>query len=454
MKKVDKNPVLSGIMGLCVGDALGVPVEFISRESLKKKPVTDMCGYGTYHRPAGTWSDDTSMTLCLAESLARSNQTNSGGMIEGPDYADIMTNFLKWYKEAEFTPHGEVFDVGTSTAAALERFSCGTAPLECGGTSERDNGNGSLMRILPLVFYLQSIYGTEFCEPVFKKQMEDAFTIIHNVSALTHAHKRSKIACGIYLSVASKLLEAMELKTAVGMGIYQAVKYYREQREYKDELAYFERLRKDDFANLDEKMIKSSGYVVDTLEAALWCLLNTDNYRDCVLKAVNLGEDTDTVAAVAGGLAGLYYGYESIPSEWLTAIAKQGYIEVLCNNLFASCNRRSISKICNYIPYFKTATKDSVCEFSPYPVYKQEFLDFIQAVYQTNLISFNYMEIIEQYGLDSTSEMVRAIDSADFELLKAILTGYIRQERFCDGLWADAVGDKVFLNILKRMQLF
>ena len=345
MEKADRNPVLDGMMGLCVGDALGVPVEFMSREVLQTVPVLDMRGYGTHHQPPGTWSDDTSMTICLAESLTRCS------LSKGLDYGDIMNNFRKWYNDGEFTPYGEVFDVGISTGAALNRFLHGVTPLACGGTGERDNGNGSLMRILPLLFYLQAVYGTDFTEQKNGSSSlnaeEEAFAIIHNVSALTHGHKRSKLACGIYLCVASQLTEAKamkhktvsgvpELKTAVEKGVRQALAYYQKHSAFQDELISFARLMEDDFARLDERAIKSSGYVVDTLEAALWCLFQTHSYQECVLQAVNLGGDTDTVAAVAGGLAGLYYGYEQIPEEWLATIAQRPYLEELCHKLHSS----------------------------------------------------------------------------------------------------------------------
>jgi ADP-ribosylglycohydrolase len=441
------NNVLNGIMGLCVADALGIPVEFLDRETLGNNPVIDMRSYGTYNQPAGTWSDDTSMTLCLVDSLSK-----------GLDYKDIITNFVKWFDEGLYTPHGDVFDVGISTRKALNRFSSGTVPLECGGTTEHDNGNGSLMRILSILFYLQSIYGAEI------KETDEAFNIIHDVSALTHAHKRSQMACGIYISVASMIMGGMDMKIAVKLGVYEAMEYYRKHPEFASELRYFERLELKNFDQIPEVEIKSSGYVVDTLEAAIWCLLNTRNYKDCVLKAVNLGEDTDTVAAVAGGLAGLRYGYESIPKEWLSAITKRDYIEKLCNQLYMSFSNRGIEKLCSYIPYFETATRVSVCRWGggkktgenedtmAYPIYDHTLDGFIQDVYKTNLMCPDYLVITHQRGLDSTEQMIMAIDTADFELIRAILTGYVRQERFCDGLWASAVEDKIFLKILQRLQ--
>jgi len=442
-----ENIILNSIMGSCVADALGVPVEFNSRETLRENPVIDMRSYGTHNQKAGTWSDDTSMTLCLIDSLSK-----------GLDYKDIMMNFIKWINKGDYTPYGEVFDKGNATTKALRRFERGATPLDCGGFSDNDNGNGSLMRILPILFYLRSVYGTEITEN------EEAMNIIHEVSALTHAHKRSLIACGIYISVASNLMGDMDISTAVEMGIYSAVEYYKKHDEFADELIYYKRLNSKTFFQTPAKDIKSSGYVVDTLEAAIWCLLNTENYKDCVLLAVNLGEDTDTVAAVAGGLAGLYYGYDSIPKEWLSVIAKHDYIEGLSKQLYVALGRTVSEKLCSYIPYFETATKESVYHWEggeklsekqftmAYPVYDDTLKEFIQEVYKTNIMCNNYLEIINNREIHGEEEMRSAIDDADLELLKAILTGYIRQERFCDGLWATAVGDKVFLKILRRLR--
>lgn len=434
--------ILNGIMGLCVADAIGVPVEFNNRETLRENPVVNMRSYGTYNQPAGTWSDDTSMTLCLVDSLSN-----------GIDYEDIMKKFLEWFKEGAYTPHGVSFDIGNATRQALLRYSKCKNPLQCGGTTEHDNGNGSLMRILPILFYLQSTYGTEF------KEKDEAFAIVHNVSAITHAHKRSQLACGIYISIAALINGKMSLKAAVEQGIQAAMEYYRKHDEFTSELKYFERLERKTFADLPIEEIKSSGYVVDTLEAAIWCLLNTNNYKDCVLKAVNLGEDTDTVAAVAGGLAGLHYGYESIPNEWLMAIVKRHFVENLCQKLNISFYRTAIEKLCTFLPYFQTATKESVCQWAggeklgekhytmAYPQYDQTFDEFIKEVYNSNLILHDYLSITEKLDVEISS----AIDTADFKLLRAILTYYVRAERFCEGSWATAVEGKVFLKILERL---
>ncbi len=277
------------IMGFVVGDALGVPVEFKKRDTYE---VSSMIGYGTYHQPPGTWSDDSSMTLATLESMARLGKI---------DWNDLMENFFSWYEHGDFTPYQEVFDIGGATRNAMERYCNGASPLECGGTSVMDNGNGSLMRILPLAFVAHSV--------------ED----IYNVSALTHAHPISKTACVIYIAIAKALMNGMDKETAWKKACSLT------------ELPEFSRL--PDLQDLPREKIKSSGYVVDTLEAAFWCLLNTNTYQDCVLTAVNLGEDTDTVAAIAGGLAGILYGIGGelgIPEAWIDQIARKDWIEELC----------------------------------------------------------------------------------------------------------------------------
>ena len=183
-----------------------------------------------------------------------------------------------------------------------------------------------------------------------------------------------------------------------------------------------------------------------------------------MLKAVNLGEDTDTVAAVAGGLAGIFYGCENIPAEWIAQIARKDYIEELSNKLYRSLLKGRIEKLTEFIPYFANANKENVCNWDggeklaensfsmSHPVYEQTIRDFVDAVYESKLMCHNYLDIIEQHGLVGIEGLNKAIEQADFELTLAILTGYMRQERFCDGLWQSAVEDRTFLRILRRLE--
>lgn len=293
------------MLGHAVGDALGVPVEFCEREELAEEPVTDMEGYGTYPYPAGSWSDDTSMSLAALDSLAE-------GQL---DFDDIMVKFGEWYYHDRYTPTGEMFDVGNTCSYAIDSYFVSHKSVEeCGLAGECFNGNGSIMRIHPFVLY------------AYAKQMPvDAWLdVIGQASALTHAHDRSKVGCLIYAFVLMDLLDQGR------GGIEDGLKKARQNLNTCAEFSRYDRIFQKDFATLPCDEIKSSGYVVDTLEAALWCLLTTDNYRDCVLKAVNLGDDTDTVAAVAGGLAGALYGYDAIPSEWLDTLQHRDDIEEMC----------------------------------------------------------------------------------------------------------------------------
>lgn len=302
--------IKSALFGVAVGDALGVPVEFKSRLSISKNPVTDMIGYGTYNLPAGTWSDDSSLTFCLAEALT-----------QGFDLNVIGQNFVKWKHENYWTPHGYVFDIGIATSKAISKLAKGEEPEFAGGFNETDNGNGSLMRILPLLFYL------------LDKPINERFEITRKVSSITHGHIRSVIACFYYLEFAKQIFEGKD-KFEIYKNLQTEIPNHLTSLAIdQSEIAKFDRLLKGDIAKLNENEIQSSGYVLHTLEASIWCLLTTDNYKDAVLKAVNLGEDTDTTGAVTGGLAGLIYGLESIPEKWLQQIARYDDIENLAERL-------------------------------------------------------------------------------------------------------------------------
>lgn len=302
--------IRSALFGVAVGDALGVPVEFKSRNFLAGNPVKEMIGYGSHNQPPGTWSDDSSLTFCLAEALTAEFDLNTAGK-----------NFVRWFNESYWTARGEIFDVGNSTRNAVIRLASGVQPEIAGGTDGRSNGNGSLMRILPLLFYIR------------EKPVSERFEITRKVSSITHGHIRSVVACFYYLEFARQILEGTD-KSEICRNLREEFpRYVVEGGADPHELEPFERLLKEDIALLPEERIFSDGYVIHTLEASVWCLLNTQNYSEAVLKAVNLGEDTDTTAAVTGGLAGLLYGIEAIPDEWLSQIARREDIEDLAERM-------------------------------------------------------------------------------------------------------------------------
>lgn len=269
---VDK--LKDAIYGLAVGDAIGVPFEFMTRGTFN---CNDMIGNGTHNQPVGTWSDDTSMTLATCDSYKNLRYIDDG---------DIRKRFEEWLLNAKYTPFGKVFDFGYTCSEAIYNKGC--------FNDIASNGNGSLMRILPLAFM----------SDISDEQIKE-------VSAITHAHDISKEGCLIYVRIAQGLIREDDLSELI--------------IRYVDENSIYRRLRY--INSIQEDQIKSTGYIVDTLEAAIWCLVTTDNYKDCILKAVNLGGDTDTIAAVSGGLAGIIYGYEDIPIKWINNLQRKDIID-------------------------------------------------------------------------------------------------------------------------------
>ena len=311
--------VHSALFGLAVGDALGVPVEFNDRSYFEKRPVVDMLEYGTHNQPAGTWSDDSSLAFCLAESL-----------LNGYNLEDIASKFLQWYNTEIWTPYGHVFDIGIATRNAIYQISKGTNPILCGGFEENDNGNGSLMRILPLAFYLQNDSNLDL---IFQKVKE--------ISSITHAHFRSVFACFIYILYVLEILDGKD-KNQAYKNMQSKVNGFISENDFNiQEIHLFDRILKYNIATFSRDEIYSTGYVLYSLEASLWCVLNSNSYEETVLKAVNLGNDTDTTGAIAGGLAGLIYGFENIPEKWKNQLARKNDILGLCDKLEISLSRSS-----------------------------------------------------------------------------------------------------------------
>ncbi len=308
---------IGGIIGVAVGDALGVPVEFVGRETLRSDPVTGMRAYGTHRQPAGTWSDDTSLTLCTAETI-----------LDGFDGDRTGDAFVDWFRKGRWTAHGDVFDIGNTTRTAIGNIESGTVDgfpttaLEAGPRGEGDNGNGALMRILPVAI---------------RHWNDDLLSVwVSQAAGITHGHLRSGIACVSYSYIARQLLRGVPVDEAVAQAALEVQSECVDNPPhllFSDELRRFDRVMDSGFKSAEEQAIRSSGYVVYTLEAAVWCLLTTENYRDCVLKAVNLGDDADTTGAVAGGLAGIAYGIGSIPEDWLQALARREDVLALATEL-------------------------------------------------------------------------------------------------------------------------
>jgi ADP-ribosylglycohydrolase len=312
-KEVDRaERTLGGLWGAVVGDALGVPVEFSSREDRKQDPVIDIRGYDTHNQPPGTWSDDSSLLLCTADSLINHDF----------DLHDLGRRFVRWYREGHRTPWGKVFDVGGTTRRAIGRLENGVEPEMAGDGGENSNGNGSLMRILPIAL--------RFAD----SSSDELLNYAHRASALTHGHPRSQIACGFYCLIVTELLKGIKPLDAYLNAIESGLKAYA-RPPYLHEMAPFRKFVSGRIHELAESDIGSGGYVVDTLEASTWCLLNSSSFEEAVLKAVNLGGDTDTTGCVTGGLAGAYYGVSAIPEEWKQALACEEQLRLIFDEFVA-----------------------------------------------------------------------------------------------------------------------
>ncbi len=323
IKEKMKASLYSGI----IGDALGVPVESSTRQELALCSVKNMLGYGRYDQPEGTWSDDSALVLCTMESL-----------LNGYDPDDMGRLFCKWLFESYWTATGFVFDAGLTTYLALDRIkNSGVSAKGSGCGNEDDNGNGSLMRMLPVALF--------FCSGSTAELLGCA----HEISAITHAHPRSKMGCGFYCLLVREMLASGDKNSAYKSAVAHALDFYSADPVFKKELPHFMRIISHELPGLAESEIRSSGYIVDTLEAALWCFLTRDNTKDILLSAVNLGLDTDTTGMVAGGLAGCVYGLDSIPTTWIDSLARKSDIESIVER-FVSASPDAVMQRPNSAP--------------------------------------------------------------------------------------------------------
>ncbi|MDD2434827.1 MAG: ADP-ribosylglycohydrolase family protein [Bacilli bacterium] len=294
--------------GFVIGDCMGVPLEFKTREGLMKNPTTEMLGFGSHSVPAGSWSDDTSMTIATMDSIIEK---------ESIDYKNIMEKWYEWVVDYKYTPCNFRFDIGHTCFEAIYNYSNkNKEPLDCGLNKIKNNGNGSLMRMLPIVFYCY-----------YKKMSEkETIELVNNVSSLTHAHDISKLGCYIYTRYIMYLLDGKDKNEA-----YDLIKKIDYAMYSSESIEAYDRVLKNNISKYKLDEIQSTGYVVSTLEAVLWVLLNTDNFKQAIIGSINLGDDTDTVGAICGSLAGIIYGFDEIPDRWLNKILRKEYLLELAN---------------------------------------------------------------------------------------------------------------------------
>lgn len=285
------------LLGLAVGDAIGTAVEFKPRGSFP--PLTDMVGGGAFNLQPGQWTDDTSMALCLAESLVE-----KGGF----DALDQMNRYLDWYENGYLSSTGRCFDIGNATRQALEKFKATGKPMS-GSTHPASAGNGSLMRLAPIPMY-------------YAPSKAKARLYAGKSSRTTHGAKECVEACTLFAEILICALAGLDKETILFeqsvAGIVSEKIAATARGEYKNKTA---------------QHIRGNGYVADALEAALWCFWTTDTFSAAVLLAANLGDDADTTAAICGQVAGAYYGHSGIPLPWLEKLCLREKIIHLAERL-------------------------------------------------------------------------------------------------------------------------
>ena len=295
--KAQQNRAIGSMLGLAVGDALGAPVEFCRRDSFE--PVSGMRSGGYFKLPAGAWTDDTAMALCLGESLLFDPTINA---------KDLLNRFCRWAADGENTSTGVCVGIGQNTLRVLGNFHR-TGALLAPETRQKSDGNGAAMRLAPIAL-------RHWNNPHEARRTADL------QSRITHYSAISAGCCELLAATLAALIDGTDWQGAIRPEPNPA---------WPVEVQI---LYEADWTARSRDSIKSSGYVVHTMEAAIWAVDTTTSFADALLKAVNLGDDADSVGAVTGQLAGARYGYGAIPAEWLGKLVNRPKIEALAQDLF------------------------------------------------------------------------------------------------------------------------
>ena len=298
------------LLGLATGDALGTSVEFSRPGSFV--PVTDITGGGPFGLAPGEWTDDTAMALCLAESLIER---------DGFDPVDQLERYVRWWKEGHLSSNGRCFDIGNTVAAALERFISTRLPF-CGSTEPHSAGNGSLMRLAPVPL-------------AFARKPSDAMALAGESSRTTHGARTAVDACRYFAGLLVGALSG-EPKEALLGPHFSPVRSSFDREPLSPEIAA---VAAGSFTRRKPPEIRGTGYVVESLEAALWAFHRSTTFHEGCLLAANLGDDADTTSAIYGQLAGAFYGEKGIPERWRARIARRVEIEQFAEKLLTLADR-------------------------------------------------------------------------------------------------------------------
>ena len=310
----DSLPLLDryrgALLGLAAGDAVGTTLEFKPPGSFE--PITGMVGDGPFGLAPGQWTDDTSMALCLAESLIAQ---------QGFDPADQMKRYVRWWREGHLSSNGVCFDIGATVRSALSHFEATGEPFS-GSTDPQSAGNGSIMRLAPVPLY-------------FANDPEQAIAMSAESSRMTHGTETAVDACRYLGALIVGALQGASRDSLLSERFTPAPGYW----ETHPLCQPIDAIAAGSFKDKEPPGIKGSGYVVESLEAALWAFHNSSTFEEGCLLAVNLGDDADTTGAVYGQLAGAYYGVEAIPEDWRNTIVTREKILGFADDLYMLSNK-------------------------------------------------------------------------------------------------------------------
>ena len=447
-----RDRFLGALLGLAVGDAVGTTVEFRSPGTFQ--PVTDMVGGGPFDLAPGQWTDDTSMALCLAESLIE-----RGGF----DPADQMRRYVRWWREGHLSSTGTCFDIGNTVKAALQSFERTGEPFS-GSTDPYSAGNGSLMRLAPVVLYFAS-------DPVRAIEHADAS------SRTTHGAATCVDACRYFAALLVGALQGRGRRELLS-DHFTPVPGYWAQHPLAPEIA---EIARGSFKEREPPEIKGSGYVVRSLEAALWAFYRSENFRDGCLLAVNLGDDADTTAAVYGQLAGAFYGASGIPSEWRHSVSMADEIGAFATQLHQAGadpleggpatageapetlpDQEAIEGLLRFLPTFEApdfkfatwrgleTTSEGHLSMRGHQL-SSEALDFYDALYRLGFIRpFDWPRWKDQAA--TYVEEPARLDHADLEDLCRLFTTHVRSDRFNEVHLVEMYENGHLTAILHRLQ--
>lgn len=304
MEKIDRYR--GSLLGLAVGDAVGTTLEFKPPGTFT--PIKDMVGGGPFQLKPGEWTDDTSMALCLAETLIEK---------QGFDPVHQLQKYLQWYRQGHLSSTGRCFDIGGTVQQALRRFEDTGEPF-CGSIDPLSAGNGSIMRLAPVPLF----YAADF---------EDAIAKAKDSSRTTHGAATAVDACRYLAALIVGAINGIS-KEELLESRYSSISNYWENNPLVEEI---DEIATGSFKHRQPPEIKGTGYVVKSLEAALWAFYHSNSFAEGCLLAVNLGDDADTTGAVYGQLAGAFYGEEGIPKNWREKLAKHDLIVSMAEQIFA-----------------------------------------------------------------------------------------------------------------------